>query len=134
MFGVFFFLHIQAAEGLEQHEAERYLALIDPAQAVLIDSAGDESQVSIDGRSDRLPYSHHPPLDEEYRRFTDITHQDTVRAQAQARSAIRARRIKSVITYVSSTMTVLISRNIYLIFIFLDFDGFLWVSVWNGFK
>ena len=72
-----------------EDEADKYLALIDPAQAILIDR-DEENQHQNEMDDHSLNYSHqqHPQRDHQ------LEHHETVRAQAQKRSAVRARRIK----------------------------------------
>ncbi|KAG0142211.1 hypothetical protein CROQUDRAFT_662849 [Cronartium quercuum f. sp. fusiforme G11] len=80
---------LEAAEGVEQHEAEKYLALIDPTQAVLMDQDQED----------------HEPVEVDRRALSpvEIGHAETVRAQAQKRSAIRARRINDELSKLSPT-------------------------------
>ncbi|KAH9812375.1 hypothetical protein DFH28DRAFT_1031147 [Melampsora americana] len=78
-------LALEAAEGIDQDEADKYLALIDPTQAILMEKEDDNG---IEGNEVDDQSLHHPPP-----RDHPLEHHETVRAQAQKRSAVRARRI-----------------------------------------
>ncbi|POW06191.1 hypothetical protein PSTT_09075 [Puccinia striiformis] len=78
---------LEAAEGVEQEEAERYLALLDPAaQAVMATEEDIEEQQSLK----KVVHNPQPILDE----YDLSNYKSTIRAQMQERSALRAQRIK----------------------------------------
>ncbi|KAI7946259.1 hypothetical protein MJO29_010786 [Puccinia striiformis f. sp. tritici] len=79
---------LEAAEGVEQEEAERYLALLDPAaQAVMATEEDIEEQQSLK----KVVHNPQPILDE----YDLSNYKSTIRAQMQERSALRAQRINS---------------------------------------
>lgn len=88
---------LEAAEGVEQEDAERYLALLDPAaQAVMAQDDDESVEKRIDRSRDPKNRSippHQPPIfDDEY---DPADYKTTIRAQVQERSALRAQRINS---------------------------------------
>ncbi|EGG09273.1 uncharacterized protein MELLADRAFT_96354 [Melampsora larici-populina 98AG31] len=113
-------LSLEAAEGVDQDEADKYLALIDPAQAILIDRE-EETGTGLSGHEHddhSLNYSHqtNPQAQQPSQRDHPLEHHETVRAQAQKRSAVRARRINEELSKlgpsIDSTITLETSKNL----------------------
>ncbi|KAA1096269.1 hypothetical protein PGT21_010797 [Puccinia graminis f. sp. tritici] len=85
---------LEAAEGVEQEEAERYLALLDPAaQAVMAEEeeAEEPNGQGKPNRSRNQAPTPQPILDD----YDLSNYKSTIRAQMQERSALRAQRINS---------------------------------------
>ncbi|CAH7665856.1 expressed protein [Phakopsora pachyrhizi] len=75
---------LEAAEGVEQDEAERYLALLDPSAQAALGPEDETEEARINDASRGKPTVSQPVIDD---------YNNTVRAQMQERSAIRAQRI-----------------------------------------
>ncbi|KNZ45757.1 uncharacterized protein VP01_782g3 [Puccinia sorghi] len=91
---------LEAAEGVEQEEAERYLALLDPAaQAVMAEE--DDASDSKAHRSKTQAPTPQPILDD----YDLSNYKSTIRAQMQERSALRAQRINSELLKINPAAT-----------------------------
>ncbi|WAR60263.1 hypothetical protein PtB15_9B200 [Puccinia triticina] len=95
---------LEAAEGVEQEEAERYLALLDPAaQAVMAEE--DEAE-DPNGQAKAPRNRNHAPTPQPILDDYDLSnYKSTIRAQMQERSALRAQRINSELLKINPTST-----------------------------
>jgi len=91
---------LEAAEGVEQEEAERYLALLDPAAQAVMAEEDDASDTRAHRSKTQAP-TPQPILDD----YDLSNYKSTIRAQMQERSALRAQRINSELLKINPVAT-----------------------------
>lgn len=85
---------MQEAEGVDDEEADRYLSLLDPAQAALLHGTSEVDDGEIEDEEEEEEAAE--PLQHSPSKASKLDTAGTVRAQMQEKAAQRAQRIKYV--------------------------------------